>query len=367
LLNSASILTAVLLAANSASGSFSESAPTAVATSSLHASDWKESTPAEQGLDGARLSKLQQQLRDALPHIHSVLVARHGYIVFEYYKQGQRRDDLQEVHSITKSVTSALIGIALEKHFLQGLDQKLVEFLPESVDLNDDPRINEITLRHLLTMTSGFAWNETAKDECARFKLSACSPRYLKFITNDWIGLALERPIVHAPGQVFNYDSAAAHLLSVAVSRATTMSTATFAEQQLFGPLGISRYRWDTDAKGYNYGAYSLELTTRDMAKFGQLYLNRGAWQGRQLIPSDFVDASTHKQNAGGPPAQAYYGYMWWVTPDSEKIPAYFANGRGGQYIIVFPSLDLVVVVTANLDGQKLGIVREFILPAVVR
>ncbi|MBI3898724.1 MAG: serine hydrolase [Gammaproteobacteria bacterium] len=319
-------------------------------------------------MDTDILAKLQQHLREHAPHIRSVVVVRHNSLVFEQYNHGLSRDDLHEVHSVTKSVTSALIGIALEKHYLHDLDQKVVDFVPELAEVARDPKAQDITLRHLLTMTSGFKNKEQSIDDCLHFKLSSCSTDMLDLFHDDLIKFAIKRPIVSVPGQTFNYDSFAAHLLSVILTRATKMSTAKFAEQYLFGPLGVSRYRWPTDHQGYHDGAFGLELTTRDMAKLGQLYLNHGVWNGRQIIPSDYVAASTRKQTAGGWPAGADYGYLWWVTPPTDNVAAYFANGKGGQYIMIVPSLDLVIAITSNQGPQRTtGIVREFILPATAR
>ena len=311
---------------------------------------WKESIPEKQGMDSQRLSELPQHIEEKLAHIRSFLIVRHGYLVFEKYYQGCEQNDYHEVASVTKSFTSALVGIALKGEYLKSLDQKMMDFFPDYATSD----IVNITLGHLLTMTSGFRWNDIN------------FPRWTR--SDNWIKFAVERPIVNEPGEKFNYDTPAAHLLSGILAKATGISTLKFASKYLFEPLGIAQPQWSTDPQGYNTGGHGAAFRSRDLAKFGYLYLNNGMWDGKQVISSNFVQTSTQKQNEGGFPENEHYGYLWWVTT-VEGHHAYFAGGFGGQFIYIVPELDLVVVITSNLDRPHMenrNIVGEFIIPAIL-
>jgi CubicO group peptidase (beta-lactamase class C family) len=171
---------------------------------------------------------------------------------------------------------------------------------------------------------------------------------------------------IHPPGTTFAYNTPAAHLLSGVLTKATGMSMTDFAQQVLFTPLGITPGDWPTDPDGYYAGAHALHLRARDMAKFGYLYLNHGLWDGQQIVPAEWVDASTKRESVGGFPQEVGYGYLWWVTQEAGH-DAYFAAGYGGQYIEVIPDLELVVVITSNLDGLHItnrDLVSRFIVPA---
>jgi len=180
----------------------------------------------------------------------------------------------------------------------QGLDAAV----PEAAADGSDTRTKEITLRQLLTMTAGF---EGPADTVASYAA-----------LDDPVRTGMSRPLFAAPGQTFSYDNGSAHMVSAVLSRVTNSSASKFAEQHLFGPLGIERYRWPADRRGNNLGHNALALTTRGMAKLGQLHLQDGAWGGKQLLPMAYVRAATSKQNAGGPPVGLDYGYFWWVAPE---------------------------------------------------
>ena len=328
--------------------------------------DWIESTPAEQGMNPALLDQLRHRLASSLPHIRSVLVVRNDRLVFEHYGQGLGRNDLHVLNSVTKSVTSSLVGIALQEKLIADLDQKIGIWLPETLAPDVDPRTRNITLRHLLTMTAGFEWDEQARDSCFSARTASCERFNDK---GDLLNFALRRPLASEPGTVFRYDSHSSHLLSIILSRATGMSAAKFAEKQLASALGVTRYQWASDAQGHSRGGSGLQLTARDMAKFGTLYLRGGRWAGRQVIPTDFAEASVRQQSAGGWPwpSWARYGYQWWVLPAQSGPASYAANGFGGQYIYVVPSSDLVVVITSHPGELRDtgAILREYVLPSV--
>jgi CubicO group peptidase (beta-lactamase class C family) len=332
------------------------------------ANDWAVSSPADQGMDAAAMERLRQRLDSgALPGVRSVLVVRHDMLVFEYVRPGLQRDELHTINSATKSVVSALVGIALAQGAFSSLDQPVADFLPEARAAGVDPRVSEITVRHLLTMTSGFQWDERTRDACRGSRAGDCS-RFDD--AGDPTAFALRRPLAHAPGQVFNYDSPSVNLLALALARAVKMPLLAYAQQTLGRELGVKSLRWETDPQGHHLGGRGIQATARDLAKFGQLFLRGGAWQGRQVVPADYAAAATQRQVGGGWPwpAWAQYGYLWWVLPDrAGGPPSYAANGFGGQYVWVLPAHDAVVVIAANPFEPRdtSPIVVDFILPAL--
>lgn len=322
------------------------SSPTPVQRDYWPTKEWRESTPDKQGMDFGHFKLLREHIKENLPHMRSVLVIRHGYLIFEEYYQGAP-NDYQDVASVAKSVISALIGIALQKGYIKSLDQKVVEFYPEYITPKTDPQIRDITIEHLLTMTSGLE-QETDFGE-------------------DWFKSTLAQSVSSTPGQVFHYNDAAVHLLSGILTRATHMTAIEFGNKYLFQPLGIPSPPWETDSQGNNVGGDGLSLRPREMAKIGYLYLHQGFWDGQQLVPAKWIQASTEKHTTADILPDDY-GYLWWVTT-VEGHAAYFAAGFGGQFIYVVPDFDLVVVMTGNADlpefPQHLDIVRLFLLPAI--
>lgn len=316
----------------------------------------KLAEPGAQGVDAQGLASLRRYLEQDT-HVRSLLIVRRDHLVFEYTRTDVAPDDLHSVASVTKGILSALVGIALEKGHLSSLDQRIVDFFPELADAGLHAGTRNITLRHLLTMTSGFSWNERASftpDQWGRME------EHAKF--------ALSREPILPPGKVFNYDTVSSHLLGIALSRAVGMSLERFAQQHLFGPLGIERYEWVRDRQGNIAGGHGLRLTTRAMASFGSLYLRRGKHAGTPLIPADFVDASVRAHVPVGSDGQLDYGYLWWISRTPAKQHAYSSLGYGGQAIYMVPELELVVVIASNQDkpaNANRTIIREMILPAI--
>lgn len=228
--------------------------------------DWRSSAPEDQGLDAQTLVSMDRYIQTQVPHIYSTLVVRHGYIVFEKYYRGDA-DLHYEVASVTKSFTSALIGIALDKGVLRSLDQKVLDFFPEIPVAELSPHVADLTLRHILTMTAGFNWTEETPWSWPQ--------------SEDWPSYILHIPMASDPGQAFTYNTPSIHLLSVILSKASGLSTLDFANQYLFKPMGIEPSQWTTDPQGRNNGGRGLYLRARDMAKFGYLYLNNGQWDGK--------------------------------------------------------------------------------------
>jgi CubicO group peptidase (beta-lactamase class C family) len=319
---------------------------------------WEESNPHEHGMQEEFLQLAHRKILKELPNIYSLLVIRNGAIVFERYYQGHGPSSLFDVRSVTKSFISALIGIALTETNILNLDQTILSYFPEYKANNMDPRKAAITIKDLLTMKSGIAWDED--DEFERLSLS-----------DNWIQYIFSRPMADDPGNVFNYNSGASHILSELIRKVTGMDVLEFAQQRLFPPLGIRRAHWQTDPMGIPFGFAGLSLTARDLAKLGLLYLMQGMWNKTQILTPDYVHASTRTWSSGGFPEDSDYGYHWWVLP-SESYPAFFAAGYGGQYLWVVPDLDLIVITTAEpwlpaaLIQDHRFLITDFIVPAVL-
>jgi CubicO group peptidase (beta-lactamase class C family) len=228
------------------------------------------------------------------------------------------------MYSMTKSVISALVGIALGDHRLRGVDQRVVEVFPDELLTDADPRIRMVTLRDLLTMSAGYRNENTPYER------------------DDWVRALLNRPLVTPPGKVFSYDDGSAHLLSAVLTKVTGVPAAVFARRELFRPLGVEPGRWNTDGQGRSLGSGGLFLRPRDMLRLGQLYLQDGRWHGRRIVPRAWVRASTRRQIAI--PGGYAYGYLWWINTGPHG--GFLAQGRDGQVIEVFPRLSLVMVMT---------------------
>lgn len=301
-------------------------------------SGWRSSTPEMQGMDSAKLLIADEFIQNRLPDAFSLLVVKNGYLVFEKYYSWGSPEKYAVVHSVTKSVTSALIGIALDKDYLKSVDQKLTEFFPEYITDDLDPRKKEISLKHLLTMSAGFRWNDRG-------------PVMRNWYTSsNWPKFTIQLPQENNPGEVFNYNSSTSHLLSIILSKSTKTSTLDFAKQNFFEPLGIKSAYWHQDPQGYYIGGFGLGLSARDLAKIGFLYLNNGYWNGQSIVSEYWVKESTDQQiQAISHPIYGTfgYGYQWWVKK-VDDCSSFRAWGRRGQFIVIVPELDLVIAVTSK-------------------
>jgi CubicO group peptidase (beta-lactamase class C family) len=287
--------------------------------------------------------------------VHAVLVVRNGYTVLEAYYPPYGPHMRHGTASVGKSLTGALVGIAIREGYIEGVDQKVADFFPDHSGLQDDPLKQAMTIEHLLTMTSGLDWPESGPSYSSSKNIMNQMMR-----SSDWVRFVLDRPMAAAPGAVFNYSSGASHLLSAIIQEATGIRTFSFAKTYLFEPLGISHVSWLSDLRGIAFGAGGVRLTPRDMARFGQLYLQGGVWNGKQVVPAEWVEASVARQvSAHG--AASYYGYQWWVRGNS----IHAAHGYRGKRIFVIPDLDMVVVFTADLPGNLPSVVlSNHIIPA---
>ena len=296
-----------------------------------------------EGFDTGRLRAAERRF-ETTHGLGSVLVQRHGRLVFERYYHGASADKPRNVFSVTKSVVSALVGIALRDGQITSLDQKLVDFLPQDFAEGVDPRVRAITLRDLLTMTGGY--RETPL-----------------IFTDDWVRTLLNRPIVSEPGTKFSYDSGSTHLLAAALAEAVGMSVEAFAKRELFGPIGIRPGSWSKDGQGRSIGSTGLSLSSRDLLKLGELYLRNGRWHRRQVVPAEWVRESTRKQVAV--PGGFAYGYLWWINTGPHK--GFLAQGYAGQMVADFPRLDLVVVMTGGGDYDRIELLRLLLRAVATR
>jgi CubicO group peptidase (beta-lactamase class C family) len=331
---------------------------------------WETASPEEVGMNPKKLEALVRDVRNGgYDNLHSVLVVKDGKLVLEEYVHGYNWRRTNGVASVTKSVTSILIGIAIEQGAIAGTDQSLADLFPAYADLiNADPAKRDVKLWHILTMTSGFEWDEETypyghpRNDCERMKYSA-----------DPVRFVLERPIVHQPGTHFQYSGANSMLLSAIIKGKTGIDADAFAQQHLFEPLGISSYRWGRYANGLTDTDGGLSLRARDMVKIGLLLLNGGEWDGKQIVSSSWVEESTRGYVAAS--AGAEYGYQWWRTDvpvGLRGVDTYFASGFGGQQINIFPELGLVVVFTNDWTPgsgnamQNLALMSEYVLPSAL-
>lgn len=314
---------------------------------------WKTCRPEAVGMNSQKLADALRYARDPAYHTKGLLVVKNGYIIAEGYSGGYRKDDMHVSNSMAKSFTSALIGIAIGRGAIPGVDERVCKYYEEwDCDDKDDLR-SRITIRHALTLTTGLEWHE----DWSKWD----------FNTNDALKMGASRRSMeymagrkgrHEPGKRFIYSTGDPMLLSRVIHEATGMSAFEFAKKHLFGPLNMSKVYWDKGLDGYTVTCSSLHTTVREFAKFGYLFLNRGTWDGRQIVPEAWVDTSTRTD----PSVRMWsgYAYLWHINfpmrfrGRGSKIPAdgFMAEGVRGQNIIIFPSQDLVIVKVANSGSQ---------------
>lgn len=288
----------------------------------------------------------------ALPRLHSLLVSRDGELIFERYYNGTRRDRPGNIKSASKSLISALVGIAIDRGLIADTQTPIINYFPELAQ-DPDPRKRKITVEHLLTMRPG---------------LEGTSNRnYGAWVTSrNWVRHALARPMFAVPGEEMEYSTGNTHLLSAILTKATGKSTWQFANEVLARPLGFTFAQWPRDPQGIYFGGNDMLMTPRQMLALGELYLNRGRLSGRQIVPEAWVERSCEgraRNRRPGNPAfdstrwfdptrDRKYGYGWWVH-EIRDYETCFAWGYGGQYIFVMPELDLVMVTTSSPDVSE--------------
>ena len=321
---------------------------------------WEVSSLSEVGMDVSIIEKITENiLNDQYKGIHSMLIVKDGVLVFEEYFKNHNRDDLQTIYSITKSVTSSLIGVAINERFITGVEDSVLKYFPQYNILDIEKQ--KLQIEHILTLTTGIDWDEKSYPYT-----DPQNSEYQMVQSNDWMEFVLQQPLIFTPGEEFNYNTGAVHLLSAVIKQSTNLFADEFAGQFLFEPLGITEYEWNTDNLGYPCtGAtfQGLKMKARDVAKYGFLHLNKGKWNGNQVIPVVWVEESTQKHvdvddDRG-------FGYLWWIgshTMNGKEIPHFFAAGYGGQTIHIVPELDLMIVFTCWDHAQDADIFLPMIM-----
>jgi CubicO group peptidase (beta-lactamase class C family) len=276
---------------------------------------------------------------EALPRLHSLLVSRDGERVLERYFNGKDRTDIANIKSVSKSVISALVGIAIEEGHIESVDQPIADFFGERLaDAEESKR--SITVEHLLSMQSGL--ETTSNRNYGAWVLSS-----------DWVTYALRQPLERPPGTRMVYSTGNTHLLSAILTQATGVSTLDYARNVLAEPLGFHLASWPTGPEGIYFGGNDMEMTPRQMIAFGELYLNDGRANGRQIIPASWVEASLEPRAESTRERDRYYGYGWWIR-ETAGLRTPYAWGYGGQFIVLVPDLDMVVVTTsASTPGSE--------------
>lgn len=326
---------------------------------------WATATVAQAGGSSDLVEEGLERARDN-DRLLSLLVVKSGRLVVEQYFGNAAREELHDVRSVTKSVVSALTGLVIERGDISSVDDPVGGYLDTLVtDL--EPEKAAITIEHLLTMSSGLEWDE-----------SGGFGDYTEWIrSDDLLGYVLDKPLVAEPGAEYNYNSGAVHLLGTVLAEATGLPLPELADELLFRRIGISRSRWERFPDGSHNGGAGLDLRPRDLARLGQLFLQRGTSGGSTIIPEDWVARSSVERYdwriESGKLRGISYGYLWWVVPEAAE-PLYFAWGFGGQYVVVVPDLHLVVVTTNNWRGvgahagryerQTMEVLVDYIIPA---
>lgn len=268
-----------------------------------------------------------------------MVIVRNENIVDEYYKEGYDQNSIFDLHSVSKSITSALMGIAIDQGYIESVNVPISNYFPQILETGSEYQ-RQITIWHLLTHTSGINASDTYNWDAWRN-------------SDNWVDYVLDRDVTSRPGTVFNYFTGNSHLLAAIIEQATGHSLYEFAKENLFDPLGMDSANVSTDPQGIEDGGNGFTMNVYDMAKFGLLYLNNVVWDGEQIISEQWVNDSTTVQFTRSS-GSANYGYQWWVrTFGNNNYDAYFAQGHFGQYIFVVPDLELIVVFTSHHDGSS--------------
>jgi CubicO group peptidase (beta-lactamase class C family) len=372
------VITAVLLLASFALAGSALAQSGDCAAPPAMTDGWQTESPASVGLDAAALCRLGPRLQEwQEADVHAVLVVRHGKLVYEKYFAGTDQplgdkarsvtfdaSAKHDLRSVEKSIVSLLVGIAIGQGKMAGIDQPALPQLADYADLRSAEK-DRITLRHLLTMSLGLAWNED---------LPLFDPHNNEtqmYLSSNPLRYAMAQPVEFPPGTVYRYDTGSVVILSALLEKATGVKMDDFARTVLFGPLGITDIEWMHLPTGFVL-PFGLRMRPRDLAKIGQLVLDHGAWHGKQIVPADWVQTAITPQING---QQLYfYGYLFWLGRSllrGQEVDWAAGVGLGGQRLFIIPKLDLVVLVHAGLYNSPIQsivpliILDRFVLPAV--
>jgi CubicO group peptidase (beta-lactamase class C family) len=318
---------------------------------------WDVSSLSDEGIDKGAIEEISGLIADidSYDNVLSMLIVKNGKLVHEVYSPYCQRNTLHWMASITKTVTSTLIGIAIDKEFIASFETKLYELLPQFADDFKDPEKKKIAVKHIMSMTSGIDWNE---------RVSYNNPQNSEWQmveTEDWMSYVVSHPISDEPGKIFNYNTGGIHLLSAVIRSVSGLYAHQFAEKYLLHPMGIYAYQWNKDPMGYPCTGGTdggLGLRTRDIAKFGWLFLKDGKWKGKQIVSEKWVkqapkiSLTTHGRGRN-------YGFNWMTGSRSAngKRFEYIASfGYGGQTLYIVPEYDLILVFTCELVGEDSGV-----------
>lgn len=319
---------------------------------------WSYATMSSQRINPNIISEGLAQLDESRTRQAFILI-RNGQVVYEEYFNGSSVADSNNVASVSKSILSALLGIAMNQGYILSAEEPIATYLPQYFEDETDSRKLEWTIRDMLTMSHGLAWTENISDRALNG-------------SDDVVGDILALPLVDEPGIYFNYSTGVSHVLSAVLTEATGLSTCEFAHTYLFEPMGVEAEFWGVDAQGYFTGGHSVSLTAREIAKFGLLFLNEGNWFGKQLVPGWWVVASTTPRIDVGN-SYAGYGYFWWLNRIA-GYDMYSALGYGGQLLHVIPDLNVVLVTTHTTQGNRRDFaeeaesyefIRNYLIPAI--
>ena len=313
------------------------------------------------GLDKVLLTEMVRKIADrTYPDVHSVLIIKDGKLVFEEYFYEYTKDTLQELRSATKSFISALAGIAIDKGYIKSVQEPVLSYFPEYTFENNSPLLKKLTIENLLT-------NQTGLD-CDITNWKSAGNETKMYESNDWVKFSLDLPMIDTPGGKGMYCTGNSIILGKIIEKETQQTLPEFARQTLFHPLGITKFKWQFNLDNSDAETFGqLNLRPRDLAKFGLLYLNKGNWNGKQLISSDWVTQSLKKQSI----IQGVdYGYQWWIKYlDADGVRYYgkVAQGNGGQKIYIWEQQNMVTVITGgnyNTQSPSDELIIKYILPA---
>lgn len=329
--------------------------------------NWHTVKPESIYMNNEKLSKLEQTIKSEYNNINGIVIIRNGHLAYEKYFNGKGPGDCHHVASVTKSVLSALIGIAIDKGYIKSVEEKVIDFFPKYI-FDADKQKQQITIRHLLTMTVPYPyedWQEPLDVLCQQ---------------QDWIKYTLDKMGENGDLGAFKYSTAGAHLLSAILTQSTGKSARTFANEHLFTPLGMKEipyfqmnaYRFDDlfgknvkgwvhDPNGHSTGGWGLTLTTRDMARFGYLYLNNGICDNNKVLSETWIREST-EMNPNN------YGYLWWLRQE-DGLSTYSAIGDGGNMICCIPKMNMVVAISSEFimnPRDRWPLIKENIIPTII-